>query len=78
MIESDEGINQSGTFDNIASVSAIAMKVGDIVKTCNLQTVEYNDRRGKIMQQLNEKGRYKVTLLLEDSETIDVLLTPKN
>jgi hypothetical protein len=78
LVESDEGRNRNGTADNRASVSAIAMKVGDIVKTCNLQTVEYNDRRGKIMQQLNEIGRYEVTLLLEDSETIDVLLKPKN
>jgi hypothetical protein len=78
LIESDEGRNQNGTADNRASVSAIAMKVGDIVKTCNLQTVEYNDRRGKIIQMLNENGRYGVKLLLEDSKTKDVLLTPQN
>ena len=77
-MESDEGRNQNGIANNRSSVSKIAIKVGDIVKTRNLQTAVYNDRRGKIMQQLNQKGRCKVTLLLEDSETIDVLLTPKN
>jgi hypothetical protein len=54
------------------------MKVGDIVKTRDLQTVEYNGRRGKIIQKLNENGRYGVKLLLEGSKTKDVLLTPKN
>ena len=54
------------------------MELDDIVQTCNLKTVKFNGLRGKIIQDVNENGRYGVRLLLETGETKEILVIPQN
>ena len=70
-----------GIVEAIALLAAdpiISMEVGDIVRTCNLQTLVYNGKRGKIVQKLNENGRYGVQLLLEGRNLKSILVIPQN
>jgi hypothetical protein len=56
--------------------------VGELVKTVNLQRTDYNDKRGKIIKDKNENGRWGVTIMLNevagDSEEKDILVKTQN
>lgn len=54
------------------------MELGDIVNIRNLNTVAYNGLRAKIIQGLNENGRYGLTVQVDETHTKSILVLPQN
>jgi hypothetical protein len=58
--------------------TSIPINVGDIFITTNLQTSAYNDKRVKVIGEISEKGRYPVTVFLDNLQEKKILLKPEN